>query len=179
MVIKEYSNNNFEELCSLIKEHGKIARREITDLSFESFETGLTSPKIKTFCYFINGTMNSFIISNMLDDHPSWFFRLMCAKKSNFYNPKTNGICALHDATISYWESRGITSYIYAQPYSFMIYSNSKIREGSPKLQEYTSTEYQIVPANTQSEYAFIRKIMKNKVFPEDMIVRWCFKNEK
>lgn len=179
MVIKEYSPEYFGQLSALIKDHGTIARREIDDLSFEYLKTGLTEPGIKTYCCFENDELISFMISSKLSDFPTWFVRLVCTKKTNFFRPDKIGICALYDTTISYWESLGFRNFMYIQPYIFMSRGNNDTRKGSPKLQEYKPHNYSVIPAHARSEHAFINKVVGNRVFPEDMIVRWCFKDEE
>jgi hypothetical protein len=93
--------------------------------------------------------------------------------------PEQVGLCDLYNETILHWENIGITNFLYIQPSTFVSTCNVKIRKGSYKLRQYAPFDYCGIPANTESIYPFIREAVGNRIFPEDMIVRWCFKNEK
>lgn len=177
MQVERYKPEYFDQLAGLMKEHGSIARRELKDYSYENLSESLKHPNAITFCCFEEEKMTSFMVSSLLKEHPTWFVRIVCAKKTSLFNPVKVGICALYDSTIEYWESRGLTNFLYIQPEIFMSSGNSMTRKGSPKLQEYVPHNYYTVKAGEECKYGFLKNLLGNVVFEENMIARWCFKS--
>jgi hypothetical protein len=173
---ERYNTDHFEQLITLFKEHNRVARKDLVNFSYDGMYQSLLDPYVVTYCHFVDNTMTSFMISHCLEELPTWIVRLVCGKKSTFFNPKKVGICALYDSTINYWESKELKNFLYVQPSIFLSAGNSMTRSGSTKLQEYVPYNYCLIKANTTSSFPLIRKIMVDNTFEEDMIARWCFK---
>lgn len=180
MKIEKYKEEHFPQIEALLRDHNSIARRELdSEFSFTNLSKKLADDRAVTFCCLENNKIISFFVSSKIATLSTWYVRLVCTEKTNFFNPAKMGICELYNSTINYWESTGIENFIYIQPSIFLSSGNLKTRNGSYKLQEYCPTDYCLIRAGTQSNEEFIRNLMSNIIFKEDMVVRWCFKNEE
>lgn len=179
--VRIYNDGYFEDIANIFKQHKKIARTPVNsnyDLVF--IRDKLNDPSTITFCYFDNNdVLTSFMITKQIKSLHTWAVVLVSSRKTSFFNPIKNGISSLYDSSIEYWEQQNIFNFIYVQPRIFLSSGNKLTRQGSKKLQTYTPHHYLTVPAGQSSEYLLIKVLMNDRTFDEDMIVKWCFKNEE
>lgn len=180
--IEIYDDSMYEQICSILSSHGKIAKRKLDEnFDFEKFKIKISSPSVYSVVALNDfNEVDSFMVSKKIPGLPTWCVKLILARKSNSFNPVNNGICALYDATIQYWESNGLTNFVYSQPTVFLKGPNLLTRQGSSFLQTYTPYDICIVEANKKCEHELLESVLfDGKIFPSNMIVRWLFKNEK
>jgi hypothetical protein len=170
---------DYRTLYDLLFVHKRIGKDSQTEfISFQNFINKLNS-NIVIFLYEPNNVVNSYMITYKLYELPIWVMRLIVTRpKDKIYKPESNGIAALYDYAINYWESFGITTFTYIQPKSYMKSSNIKLRNVSKKLQTYSSFTLYQYDKNQPIKHPLSRKIAGQDIFTNDVVIRIHYKNE-
>lgn len=167
----------------LMTEHTRIASRVVEHNTFEQYIDRVRVKNPVTFGYFDdNGNLMSFLISATLSAIPSWFFVLVTTKKTTRFNMGTSGIPDLIEATVNYWEDKGINSFLYIQSVTHRSYINGEqMKKHLPpeaKFHDYLApgVTLELLKANSRSKFSLIDGLCQESLFPTDVVIKWTFK---
>jgi len=178
MYVRVCDDHDFQKIHNLCLEHHKFSRRVLQNrMSASDVKRILTMDVITFGCFDDNHELISFMVTKRLLFLPAWYMSLVVCKKGNTrFDAATNGIAALYDTAIPYWESHNIHNFIYVQPTSFT--SSANTRDHSAELRKYKVFDMCLIPKNKRVDSILINNLVNQLVFPVDQTVRWCYKNE-
>jgi hypothetical protein len=173
------TEEDFKSMYDIIYSHNKIAGLKVDRPSFEGFKNKFNN-NIITFGFFINGVLNSFLVTRKIPEQSSWYVSMISVKQSSFFNFKESGLSELFDAAIEYWENLEIFSFIFIQSVRQRNFINAERLKISKILKNYhqPAMTIEIIKANTTSQFSLIRELCKNNIYPEDKIVKLLFKKD-
>lgn len=172
-MIKICTIDDFQELYEILKSKKKIsgAPRSLT-IEFGRFCQWFGAENRRCFAFVDSGQIVSFLLTKRSNHGSYWIVEMIASRRvANAFDDTKYGHSKLYDAAVNYWEIKGLTSFMYVQPLSFSTL-NSKVRQNSKALQEYSSTDVLIVPKNAAPDDLQIKELMMGLTFPNDMIVR-------
>lgn len=180
-MIREYDEKYLMEMYQLLFSHRKITGTLIEDLkqkpTFEEFCVRFP-PAVKTFLYFKDDELISFMCSRELGEFPSWYVSMVTAKPQKVFNPKTNGLSELFNATFGYWNTTELSSFFVIQPKTHAFIMNPIVLEDVPEAKVYDlpSVIITTIPKGERCKYSIIDKMLKHNTYNEDMVVKWGHK---
>jgi hypothetical protein len=183
MIKQIITEEDYRLVHDLTTEHNRIASRIVEHKSFDEFMNRVKAKNPVTIGYFDNnGNLMSMLMSAPLSAIPSWFFVLVTTRKTSRFNMSTSGIPELIEATVSYWEDKGINSFLYIQSTTHRSYINGeemkKHLPSNAKFHDYMApgVTLELLKANTRSKYSLIDSLCQESLFPKDVIIKWTFK---
>jgi hypothetical protein len=165
--------NDFLELYEILKSKKKIsgANRSLT-IDFNRFSQWFGAENRRCFAFVVDEQIVSFLLTKRSSFDSHWIVEMIASRRvCNIFDDKKYGHSKLYDAAVAYWEAKGLTRFMYIQPLTFATF-NSKVRQNSKALQEYSTADMMVVPKNTAPDDPIVRELTMNLTFPNDMIVR-------
>lgn len=178
MYVRICDEADFQKIYELCAEHSKFSRRVLQNrMSFTDVKRILTADVVPFGYFNDDNELIAFMVTKRLLLLPAWYMSMVVCKKGNArFDASTNGIAALYDTAIPYWETYGIANFIYVQPTSFAASANT--RAHSTELRKYAVFDMCVIPKHKRVDSILINNLVNQQVFPVDQTVRWCYKNE-